>query len=81
MTSYPRRARRIRYPTRTAARHPGAGADRSHDGARDGPLMAQQVLRQATSGFGALHTATPLTCADFVRRGWLTATFARAKGC
>jgi hypothetical protein len=51
-----------------------------HNWVRAGPLMGQQVLRQAVPGFGALPGATPLTCEDSVRRRRLTGALAAAKG-
>jgi hypothetical protein len=50
------------------------------NGARDGPLLGQQVLRQAVTGSAALHGATTLTCVDWVRRGGITVAFPAVKG-
>ena len=50
------------------------------NGALDGPLLGQQVLRQAVTGSAALHIATTLTCVDWVRRGGLTVAFSAVKG-
>src|ERR1035441_3187508 len=48
--------------------------------AGDGTAMAQWGLRRAVAGSGALRGATPLTCADSVRRRSRTAVFAPGKG-
>jgi hypothetical protein len=50
------------------------------NGVGDGTAMAQRSLRRVVPGSGALHGATTLTCADSVGQGWLTLTFAAAKG-